>query len=189
MSIMSPRAPDEDPSIGSGRSRRILFLDDDPARAEIFLAENPDAIWVQTADECIARLAEPWDEVHLDHDLGGERYVDLSRDDCGMAVVRWLCLEPHPHLLETHFLIHSHNAGAACIMLMQIHVAGFRVEHRPFGVTTTLPPPQDPFWNHRPLWHDWLAKFVALARRLIVPRPDPGRISGEPGTPIPREHS
>ena len=58
--------------------RRILFLDDDPARAEIFLAENPEAVWVQTADECIARLEEDWDEVHLDHDLGGERFVDLQ---------------------------------------------------------------------------------------------------------------
>lgn len=32
-----------------GHPRRLLFLDDDPARAAIFLAENPDAVWVQTA--------------------------------------------------------------------------------------------------------------------------------------------
>jgi hypothetical protein len=189
MNMGSQKAAAEDPSSGPKRSRRILFLDDDPARAEIFLAANPDAIWVQTADECIARLAEGWDEVHLDHDLGGERFVDLSRDDCGMAVVRWLCLEPHPHLKQTHFLVHSHNPGAAGIMLMQIHVAGFRVEHRPFGVTTTLPPPEDPFWNQRPLWREWLAKLAALARRLIGRKSDPDRTFGAPGPPIDRIHS
>jgi hypothetical protein len=101
MSIMSTRPTSENRPAGANPARRILFLDDDPARAEIFLAENPDAIWVETASDCIARLEEPWDEVHLDHDLGGERFVDLSREDCGMEVVRWLCLEPHPHLLRT----------------------------------------------------------------------------------------
>ena len=63
----NPLGPNQD------RSAAILFLDDDPERAEIFLADNPEAVWVQTAEECIARLAEAWDEVHLDHDLGGER--------------------------------------------------------------------------------------------------------------------
>jgi hypothetical protein len=186
MSIMSPKVTAKDPSSDPNRPRRILFLDDDPARAEIFLAANPEAVWVQTADECIARLEEDWDQVHLDHDLGGERFVDLSRDDCGMAVVRWLCLEPHPHLKKTHFLIHSHNPGAASIMLMQIQVAGFRVEHRPFGATKTLPPPEDPFWNHRPLWQDWLAKLLAPALRLIgrIPGPIPDNV----GPPVDREH-
>src|SRR3954471_11640352 len=150
MSFMSPKPIPGDRPPGPIQSRRILFLDDDPERAEIFLAKNPEAVWVKTADECIARLEEDWDEVHLDHDLGGEHFVDLSRDDCGMAVVRWLCLEPHPHLKPTHFLVHSHNPGAASIMLMQIQVAGFRVEHRPFGVTMTLPSPEDRFWNNRP---------------------------------------
>jgi hypothetical protein len=188
MSIMSPKVTAKDPSSDPNRSRRILFLDDDPARAEIVLAANPDAVWVQTADECIARLAEDWDQVHLDHDLGGERFVDLSRDDCGMAVVRWLCLEPHPHLKETHFLIHSHNPGAASIMLMQIQVAGFRVEHRPFGVTTTFPPPEDPFWNHRPVWRDWLARLLAPAFRLAGRKTGPGPISDDPSPPVDREH-
>ena len=58
---------------------RILFLDDDPDLARAFLGRHPDAVWVETAGDCITRLAEPWDEVHLDHDLGGEIYVDSSR--------------------------------------------------------------------------------------------------------------
>jgi hypothetical protein len=175
-------------SSGPNRSRRILFLDDDPARGEIFLAANPEAVWVETADGCIARLAEGWDEVHLDHDLGGERFVDLSRDDCGMAVVRWLCLEPHPNLKETYFFVHSHNPVAAGIMVMQLRMAGFRVEQRPFGATMTLPSADDPFWNQRPLWQDWIGKLTERARRLIGRKPAPAELSGETDPPTNRLH-
>ena len=77
-----------------------------------------------------------------------------------MEVVRWLCLEPHPHLQRTQFLIHSHNSMAAGMMALQIRVAGFQVEHRPFGMTTALPAPDDPFWNQRPGWQEWLSRTV-----------------------------
>ena len=53
-----------------------------------------------------------WDEVHLDHDLGGEIYVDSSRPDCGMEVVRWLCASRRDRFEKTLFIIHSHNAEA-----------------------------------------------------------------------------
>jgi hypothetical protein len=120
---------------------RVLFLDDDPQRAEVFLGLNPQSVWVQTAAECIARLAETWDEVHLDHDLGGELFVDMKRDDCGMEVVRWLCLEPRPHLAPARFYVHSHNTFAATLMSMQLQVAGFAAEMRPFGAPASPPSP------------------------------------------------
>lgn len=174
-----------------GHPRRLLFLDDDPARAAIFLAENPDAVWVQTAPECLARLAEPWDEVHLDHDLGGEHYVDLSREDCGMEVVRWLCLEPRPHLERTRFTIHSHNAGAACAMLLQMSVAGYKVEGRPFGAP---PPPPDlarGSWGRRSRLRGWLERLRALLLRLAGrpeahPTPGAGRDGPDDGAGPPR---
>jgi hypothetical protein len=99
----------------------------------------PNAIWVQTVDDCLKRLEENWDEVHLDHDLGGERYVRVDRMDCGMEVVRWLCLTQHPHLMTTRFFIHSHNENAASIMMSQMRVAGFRVSFRPFGSSEPSP--------------------------------------------------
>ena len=114
-------------------SPRTLFLDDDPVRAVLFQAEHPDAVWVQTVPECLARLAEPWDEVYLDHDLGGESFVDHEREDCGMAVVRWLCEAERPHLKTTHFIIHTLNPHAACIMVFYLQTMGFWVEQRPFG--------------------------------------------------------
>ena len=92
----------------------LLFLDDAPDRAAVFLAAYPGAVCVQTAVQCLELLEKPWDEVHLDHDLGREVLVDHERADCGMAVVRWLCEEPRPHLRDTRFIIHTHNPNAAC---------------------------------------------------------------------------
>ncbi len=120
----------------SGR-QRMLFLDDDRKRAAAIQASRPDAIWVQTTADCIEQLAQPWDEVHLDHDLGGEVYVDSGREDCGMAVVRWLCAEPRPHLSRTRFIVHTHNLNASCAMLLQLETAGYSVQLQPFGATAT----------------------------------------------------
>lgn len=113
---------------------RILFLDDDPQRAEMFLVRYDHAVWVQTAADCIEQLARPWDQVHLDHDLGGEHYVDSSRPDCGMEVVRWLCTELREWLRETSFIIHSHNAEAGECMTRSLTETGYRASYRPFGV-------------------------------------------------------
>jgi hypothetical protein len=120
---------------------RRLFLDDDPERASAFLERHPDAVWVQTVPECLEKLAEPWDEIHLDHDLGGEQFVDVNREDCGMEVVRWLGREPRKHLRRSKFTVHSHNIAAAFEMVMTIQVLGYRVEARPFGVELIEPEP------------------------------------------------
>jgi hypothetical protein len=111
-----------------------LFLDDDPIRAEAFLTENPEAIWVKTVPECQSRLIEPWDEVHLDHDLGGKCYVDTREIDCGMEVIRWLCEEPRPHLRQTVFFVHTHNTVAGLFMVLHLRERGYLAEFRPFGV-------------------------------------------------------
>ncbi|MFI5458591.1 MAG: cyclic-phosphate processing receiver domain-containing protein [Isosphaerales bacterium] len=116
------------------RPRRLLFLDDDPARAEAFLSENPEAVWVETVAECIVRLVENWDEIHLDHDLGGRTYVDTNENDCGMEVIRWLCKEPRAHLRQTLFFVHTHNSVAGLLMVLQMRASGYKAEFRPFGL-------------------------------------------------------
>jgi hypothetical protein len=126
---------------GVESTARILFLDDDPMRAIAFHGLHPRAVWVQTAAACIARLEEEWDEVHLDHDLGGEHFVDYQRDDCGMEVVRWICGAPRPHLRATRFTVHSHNPTGAIMMVATMQSNGYLVEHRPFGAP---PPPPVP---------------------------------------------
>ena len=114
-------------------ARRLLFLDDDPLRAQLFLQDHPQAIWVTTVADCVARLEETWDEVHLDHDLGGKTFVDSRAEDCGMEVIRWLCKEPRSHLKGTLFFVHTHNAAAGLLMVLQIHACGYKGEFRPFG--------------------------------------------------------
>jgi NAD+-processing family protein with receiver domain len=159
----SPK-PEFAPSYGPPR---VLFLDDDPERAEVFLNENPVAVWVKTAAECIARLEERWDEVHLDHDLGGEQFVDVARDDCGMAVVRWIGFEPRPHLRRAEFFVHSHNGVAAMVMLLQLKGLGLRASARPFGegAWKPAPPPPPSFWRRL------LARINAGRRRGATSSP------------------
>ena len=172
-------------------SSRILFLDDDPDRARAFLGRNPRALWVQTAAECIARLAESWDQVHLDHDLGGEIFVDSSRDDCGMEVVRWLCSRPRAPLPNTCFLVHSHNAEAAELMVRNLLEHGYQAVYRPFGVDVLdwvcepmldepdqpPPPPSTPL---APELRGWLGRQLRRFRRSELSRPkaDPGNPQG-----------
>lgn len=129
----SPNSPEEltkPPQPGFQR----LFLDDDPARAEAFLEKYPDARWVQNVTDCIAALTDTtWDEIHLDHDLAGEWFVDSERQDCGMEVVRWLTTEPRNHLMAAKFVVHSHNSNAAMTMVSQLGLAGYYVVEQPFG--------------------------------------------------------
>jgi hypothetical protein len=100
----------------------------------MFLAEHPQALWVKTVAECLEQLREVWDEVHLDHDLGGKTFVDTSSEDSGMQVIRWLCQEPRVHLRETAFLVHTHNAAAGLLMVLEMRRSGYQAEFRPFAL-------------------------------------------------------
>lgn len=84
--------------------------------------------------DCLARLGERWDEVHLDHDLGGKTFVDSADTDCGMEVIRWLCKESREHLRDVSFFVHTHNVAAGLLMVLQMRSGGYRAEFRPFGL-------------------------------------------------------
>lgn len=98
------------------------------------MIENPQAVWVQTVVECIDQLKEFWHEVHLDHDLGGQTFVDVNETDCGMEVIRWLCREPREHLRAARFFVHTHNTIAGMLMVLQMRASGYSAEFRPFGI-------------------------------------------------------
>jgi len=108
----------------------VLFLDDNPIRRKMFLSEVPSAQIVDTVAECIKKLEEEeWDYVLLDHDLGGETFVDSSRGDTGMEVVRWI-LEKKPKI--GHVVVHSHNVPAANRMISLLEDGGYHCWYTPF---------------------------------------------------------
>lgn len=108
----------------------ILFLDDSPERARRFRASWPSAIIVSTAAEAITQLAtQPWNHVLLDHDLGGEEHVDSSRDDTGMAVVRWI-VDNNP--IINNIIVHSLNTPARIAMVSALVNAGYNAIAVPY---------------------------------------------------------
>ena len=68
--------------------KNILFLDDCRFRTSRFRSNIPSATLTSTAKECINELKnDSWDIVFLDHDLGGEIYVNSDREDCGSCAM------------------------------------------------------------------------------------------------------
>jgi len=109
----------------------VLFLDDDPIRCARFVAAQPTAAIVTTAADAIDALGrQAWDLVSLDHDLGGEYYVDSARDDTGMGVVRWVVA--HKPVVG-RFLVHSWNDAAGDAMVAALHAAGYPAARVYFG--------------------------------------------------------
>lgn len=103
---------------------RVLILDDDPDNHRLPLfrkcfkilgerkAMSFEVVHVLTAKDCIDKLSEKWDLIFLDHDLGGQTYVDTNSEDCGMRVADWI--EEHPECLTdvAAVFVHSLNHPA-----------------------------------------------------------------------------
>ena len=101
----------------------VLFLDDDTTRQRRFAAANPGARITATAAETITMLmAQSWNVVHLDHDLGGEVYVDSNRKDTGAEVVRWI-LANRPRIGRV--VVHTWNTVAGPRMSEDLQRAGY----------------------------------------------------------------
>lgn len=94
-------------------SMDILVLEDDPIRQKIFSEKliGSSFVIVSTAKEAIKKLAEKnWDYAFLDHDLGGEIYVE-SGEGTGYEVAEWLAAHPEHH--PRFVIIHSFNPAGA----------------------------------------------------------------------------
>lgn len=103
----------------------ILFLDDNDERIKgankAYNGTNSGNILftTKTAQGAIdAMKNNSFDLVHLDHDLGGEVYVDSSREDCGMEVVRWI-IQNNPDIKVIS--IHSWNEPASLEMMLRLN--------------------------------------------------------------------
>lgn len=128
---------------------RTLFLDDDPNRAAITYQRWPrekcdNTIWCSTVNTTILVLEDYGTElleVYLDHDLGGETYVNSEREDSGMEVVRWLeslSKESLKAFEGTTFICHSHNLRAGRNMTFRIRALGLHSKQIPFGESEVI---------------------------------------------------
>lgn len=75
-------------------------------------------IHVETAKDCISELEsiphakEKFDVIFLDHDLGGEVYVDTNREDTGSEVARWINENPEK-IYDAFVITHTFNSVGA----------------------------------------------------------------------------
>lgn len=110
----------------------ILFLDDNPTRIARFRQAIPYATIVETAKECIEQIdKEQWDWIFLDHDLGGEEFVDSDRSDTGMEVIRHLIEHKQKHQ-TSRVVVHSLNSLAREQMCLDLLMAGYDALPMPF---------------------------------------------------------
>jgi hypothetical protein len=123
----------------------ILFFDDNPNRAAIVYQRWSDekrnkTVWTQTAAEAISVFKDyvgELEEAHLDHDLGGESFVNSQREDCGMEVVRFIekmSTEDLQKLKSCYIIVHSWNLPAGRVMALRLQRVGLTAVHIPFGM-------------------------------------------------------
>ena len=118
---------------GVSQAKRILFLDDDPARHRDFdRAHRTDEVThCFTAADAMQVLDDspPFDELHLDHDLGGRIFVTEVKET-GYEVVLHVARLPKERL-PARVVIHTHNLNGARRM-MECLGARVPVSHIPF---------------------------------------------------------
>ena len=110
----------------------ILFLDDCPRRTKKFRSKYPCAKTAETAQGIIEKIDQEKtiDCLFLDHDLGGQHYVDSAEKNCGMEVVRHLVKNPHTGI--TKVIVHSLNRPAGIEMTQKLKDAGYKAVYFPF---------------------------------------------------------
>lgn len=107
---------------------KIFILEDDPFRMELFRAylKEHEIFHCETAEDAIATLGEnsDFDLIFLDHDLGGEAFVDSANDNTGAAVARWLAKSEYPRSVS--ITIHSLNPDGQINMRDTLRRGDFR---------------------------------------------------------------
>jgi len=96
---------------------KVLILEDNDRRNARFEsvceAAGIEFIMTETAADCIAQLERErgfdFDLVFLDHDLGGQEFVDPSLFNTGTRVARWMA----ESCANIPVIIHSMNTPAA----------------------------------------------------------------------------
>ena len=121
--------------------RNVFILEDDPNRCfsfiKYFIKDN--VTLTNNAERAVHLLQNVvYDVILLDHDLGGEVYVDPTEPNTGSRVCRELTLNNMlltvPLNMNTQFIIHSMNNTASIGMMNTLISKGFKnVVYCPFS--------------------------------------------------------
>ena len=115
---------------------KVFVLEDDPNRIETIknrFGKKANFIFtvnIQEAKEKFNPVNENYDLIMLDHDLGGQVYVDSKENNTGAEFCRWI-LKNKFNLPQV--IIHSHNIVGAEIMEEYLIKGGHNVLKIPFG--------------------------------------------------------
>ena len=128
---------------------RILILEDSQERIDVFTDalcfDSHEIIIVETAEDAITYLEkDEFDLLMLDHDLGGECYVDTAEKNTGSEVVRWLTNSGYRS--SPVIIVHSMNEPAARSMEHALAYDGFEVHRIPFVQMIAMDYLNDPFF-------------------------------------------
>lgn len=113
--------------------KTIIILEDSQARIDRFKQVFPHAFYCETALGCKEYLKQldEIDLLFLDHDLGGEVYVDSLNKNTGMEVVRYLETNA---VYVFNIVVHSLNIPAAKDMHERLQQLGYSSYQIPFSM-------------------------------------------------------
>ena len=111
---------------------RVFILEDDPERIRLFHQAfiGHDVTLAKDTERALSLFQPPYDWVLLDHDLGGQVYVDSDEEDCGAAFCRRMPVE---NLGAARFVVHSFNRDGARRMVETLADKGIQSIWQPFG--------------------------------------------------------
>ena len=100
---------------------RVIFLDDSSSRQCVMKSMLPCIVQTETADETIEEIQKnpTVDYLFLDHDLGGQVYVDSNEHNTGMTVAKWI-VEHKEEVDIGYVIVHSFNPAGAMNMYNEL---------------------------------------------------------------------
>lgn len=93
---------------------KIFILEDDATRIDLFLeaCRGADVTVAQSTDEAIDKWTGDYDIICLDHDLGGQVFVNSAHSNTGAGFARWM-----PENVQGDWspavVVHSYNPDGA----------------------------------------------------------------------------
>lgn len=97
------------------KRKKVFILEDSQDRVKEFKKrlEGCDVFITDNVKEAKKNFKEnEWDLIFLDHDLGGEAFVDISDPNTGSAFASWLTTQLEPGTSTPIFIHSANNPGA-----------------------------------------------------------------------------